>query len=499
MFSFSVWAQLNPQSKKITERYFQDADSLQDVTPALQKKRGFTDYEELIAFLEELKAKRPDYVIIEYIGESQKGKNIPQVRLTNPNSEHKIKVWMQGGLHGNEPASTEGVLYLLYQLVNNPDYTYLLDKIELVVVPMANIDGYLKDSRYAANGLDLNRDQTKLMAPETIVLKQAFSDFNPQVSVDFHEYNAFRRDFMKMGSFGVAALYDIMFLYTGNLNVPENLRTFTNEQFINKARQALDKNGLRYHDYMSTGDYLGDTQFNLGSIHARSSATNNALTNSVSTLIEVRGVNLGRTSFKRRIATTFIIGLSYLKTAYASVDKVNEEIIQAEKNFQEVTVTSKRKVYQDTIQMIDLDSYDIIKMPITVRDALQSSPVLVRPKPEAYVLLPEQKELVEKLSILGINSETLQESKEFTVEAYQVTKYDRDEQPYEKMERQSVETQLETKTITFPVGSFLISTNQKNAPLLCEILEPEGPNSFISFGVLKTEVNNELPIYRLPK
>ena len=499
MYSLSGWTQLNPQSKKITERYFQDADSLQNVTPALQKKRGFTDYDELITFLESLKTQRPDYITIDYIGESQKGKNIPQIRITNPNNQHKIKVWMQGGLHGNEPASTEGVLYLLYQLVNNPDYTYLLDKIELVVVPMANIDGYLKESRYAANGLDLNRDQTKLMAPETIILKQAFSNFNPQVAVDFHEYNAFRRDFMKMGSFGVAALYDIMFLYTGNLNVPENLRTFTNEQFINNARQALDKSGLRYHDYMSTGDYLGDTQFNLGSIHARSSATNNALTNSVSTLIEVRGVNLGRTSFKRRIATTFIIGLSYLKTAYASSDKVNQEIIQAEKNFQEVTVTSKRRVYQDTIQMIDLDSYDIIEMPITVRDALQSSPVLVRPKPEVYILLPEQKELVEKLRILGISSETLKEPKEYTVEAYQVTKYDRDEQPYEKMERQSVETKLETKTITFPEGTFLISTNQKNAPLLCEILEPEGPNSFTSFGVLETELNNELPIYRLLK
>lgn len=33
-----VTAQLNPQSKKITERYFPDADSIENVTPALQKR-----------------------------------------------------------------------------------------------------------------------------------------------------------------------------------------------------------------------------------------------------------------------------------------------------------------------------------------------------------------------------------------------------------------------------------------------------------------------------
>src|SRR5690606_9581272 len=295
------------------------------------------------------------------------------------------------------------------------------------------------------------------------------------------------------------ALYDIMFLYTGNLNVPENMRTLTNHTFVEQARQELDKRNLKHHDYMSTGDYLGDTHFNLGSIHARSSATNYALTNTVSTLIEVRGVNLGRTSFKRRMATTYTIGLSYLKTAYANAAQVKQEIGQAQEAFKEVTVTSTRKVYQDTIQMIDLDTYELLDMPITVRDALQSTPKLVRPKPAAYILLPEQTDLIEKLHILGIETQVLEQPQTFTVEAYQVTGYDRDEQPYEKMERQTVETQLQTKTITFPQGTYMVSTQQKNAPLLSEVLEPEAPNSFISFGVLKTELDTELPIYRLSK
>jgi len=493
-------AQLNPQSKKITERYFSDADSLENVTPALQKKRGFTDYEELTAFLNNLKNTHANRVSISFIGETQKGYQIPLIKLTNPDSKSKkIKVWMQGGLHGNEPASTEGLLYLLYKILNENSFSYLLDNIELAVVPMANIDGYLKDSRYAANGLDLNRDQTKLMAPESIVLKQAFTDFEPQVGVDFHEYNSYRRDFSKMGSFGVAALYDIMFLYSGNLNVPKNLRTLTDSLFVENARKTLTKNGLSYHDYMSTADYLGDIQFNLGSIHARSSATSYALTNTISSLIEVRGVNLGKTSFKRRMATTFLIGMSYLKSAYNNQDLVKNEIEKAQKIEAESVVTSKRKVYKDTIQVIDLDTNDFMAMEITVRDALQSSPKLVRPKPEAYLLDSSQAELIKKMNVLGIKTEMLNEDTSYDVDSYRVTVYEKNEQPFEKMMRQTVETELIKKTILFPKGTYIISTQQKNAPMITEVLEPEAPNSFVSFGVLETELNNELPIYRLSK
>jgi hypothetical protein len=43
----------------------------------------------------------------------------------------------------------------------------------------------------------------------------------------------------------------------------------------------------------------------------------------------------------------------------------------------------------------------------------------------------------------------------------------------------------------------MITMDQKNANLLAEVLEPEAPNSFVSFGVLKTKKGETLPIYRL--
>lgn len=490
-------AQFNPEPKKVTEMYFPDNGSIEAVTPALKKNKGFTNYEELMAFLNKLKEQHPDCVSIHVIGKSQKGRDIPILFINkNTAQKNKVRFWIQGGLHGNEPASTEGVLYLVYKLLKDPKLAYLLDRLEFAIVPMANIDGYLKLNRYADNGLDLNRDQTKLMAPESVCLKQAFSDYKAHVALDFHEYNAYRKDFAKLASFGIASAYDVMFLYSNNLNVPQNLRSFIDTSFVSGARESMDQNKLRHHDYISTMHECGEIHFREGATSSRSSATSYALANSISALIEVRGVNLGRTSFKRRINTTYLVGLSFLETAFSHVDLILYQLEIAEKSQHDVVVKTKTKSTIDTIQVVDLDKYTILHLPITVKKAKHAQAQLTRLKPDAYLLHKDLGHLAEKLRILGLLVETLDEEHVLVVEQYMVTSYKRDDVVYEKMNMQTVETSVNKASIRFPKGTFIIYTNQKNKGLLYEVLEPEAPSSFVSFGVLKTELNQELPIYR---
>ena len=100
----------------------------------------------------------------------------PLYFLTQEN-KNNLKVWFKGGLHGNEPAGTEGLLYLLDRLLNDSSLKHLLDNTNLAILPMANIDGSIKQNRYASNGLDLNRDQTKLMAIESDRYQTSFYKF----------------------------------------------------------------------------------------------------------------------------------------------------------------------------------------------------------------------------------------------------------------------------------------------------------------------------------
>lgn len=491
------FAQFSPQSKKITEKFFADSKEIQNTTPALQKKRGFTNYKELMTFLNAVQEKHSDKMEILIIGKTQKGREIPMVKIKTNSSSDKIKVWLQGGVHGNEPASSETMLYLIDLLLNDESQKQLLENLDLAVVPMVNIDGYIKNDRYSANGLDLNRDQTKIMAPENVAVKQAFSDFNPHVTLDFHEYRPYRRDFTKMSDFGVTNKYDVMFLNSGNLNIPQNLRDITKSLFIKNAGLSLDEFNYKHHPYISTAKVEGEIQINQGSISSRSFASNTALTNTISALIEIRGVGLGKTSFKRRIHSGLLVALTFIKTATENVSLIKSEIKKATSQQNDIVVEYERGIYTNDVSFIDLDSNEYKEINLTIRDTEQAKATLTRKRPKAYIISANQIEVIEKLKILGVEIEFLEDEENFLVESYVVDNYSLKPLRYEKMKLQTVTTDIETKELSFPEGTAVIYMNQRRANIVPEILEPEAPNSAVSFGVIKTKKGETLPIYRL--
>ena len=496
---FATNAQLNQEPKKITNKFFSELNDLENITPALKKKKGFTNYEELIGFIDEKVKKYPESVSSNFIGESQKGKKIPIVYINKKNhkDEKKLKVWMQGGLHGNEPASTESLLYLIHLILEDSDYNYLLNKIELAILPMANIDGFLKNDRYAANGLDLNRDHTKMMAPETKASKLAFADFNPHVALDFHEYRPFRKDFAQLSSFGIANPYDVMFLHTGNLNVPENIRTIIDTLFVKNAKKSLDKLNLRHRHYIKSEKYKGEIHFSTGSNTARSSSNFYALNNAIATLFEIRGVGIGKTSFKRRINSGLSVGFSFLKTAYENSIFIFDEIAKANTHSNVIVLEHQRSIYTDVIKAIDIGSNEMIDFETTMHSSKDSYAISKRDRPLAYIIKQNNFGFIEKLKDVGIDYVELQKDTVIYSGGYRVIEFNDNFKVYEKMRMQKVVTSIEYNDNGFSKGDILISMNQKRSNLIAELLEPEAPNSYVSFGIINTSLNSQLPIYRI--
>lgn len=484
------------QPKKITEKYFTAYNDMVFNTPAFSKKSGFTKYDEMIAFIEKAIEPKAAYATIKYIGESQKGKKIPVVIINKPSKKPKVKVWYQGGLHGDEPAGTEAMLHLIDQLLNNEKYNSLLDNVELMIVPMANIDGYEKQSRYASNGLDLNRDFTKLAAIETYYLMKTFNEFQPEVAIDFHEYRPYRKDFSHYGSFGIANPNDAMFLYSGNVNIPREIFDATQNLFIAKADKALDEKGLRHHLYFRTRSDYGETYFSMGGRSPRSTATAYPLTNCIGMLMEIRGVGLGRTSFNRRVFTSFLLATTYLEAANNQVSEIKKVLAEARNFKPEIAVKSKSYITDTTLQVLDIDKSEMIDLEVELHDMYRSKPSLVRLRPAAYYFLPETKNAVDKLKILGFEIKELETEKAVNVECYEVVEYAESGILFEEIYEQIVKTKLNKKTVNFPKGTFIVETNQKNGNLLTELVEPEALNSFVRFQVLSTQKGAELPFYR---
>lgn len=495
LIGFNAWSQGNPEPKKISEQFFPDPD-IEINTPAFQKKKGFTNYEEMMTFLNTLQAKYPNQMNIRFIGESQKGKKIPLVSLSKQGVENPLRVWIQGGLHGNEPGSSESTFYLMQQLLEDQEMNQLLNQLSIAIVPMANIDGYEKQDRYAANGLDLNRDQTKFSAPESVVLKEAFNEFKPEVALDLHEYNAYRKHFARMSTFGISSIYDAMFLYSGNLNVPAELRTYTNEVFVEAARKVMDEHQLKHHPYMSTVEHLGEIQFRQGAASPRSSATSYALTNCVAALLEVRGVHLGNTSFKRRVYTAYLVSQSFLKSAYAEKEKVREEIAKANSSKAKAVVSSKRAVYPDTIQVIDLDTRTEISLPIIMRDGLQMTATKERERPLAYLIPADQEEILKRLKILGLELNPLKANTRLEVESFEITSYEQEAEKFEDVYIQNVKAKTTKEQLEFPAGTWVLLMSQDRSNLAIEVLEPEANNGFVAYEVVPTALNEKLPYFR---
>ena len=500
IFNFMVVsAQLNQEPKSITKKFFSELNNLENITPALKKKKGFTNYKELLTYIDEKVQKYPELVSSNFIGESQKGKKIPILYISK-NSDYdikKLRVWMQGGLHGNEPASTESLLYLIHLILEDPAYKYLLDKIDLAILPMANIDGFLKNDRYAANGLDLNRDHTKMMAPETKASKVAFANFDPHVALDFHEYRPFRKDFAQLSSFGIANPYDVMFLHTGNLNVPENIRTIIDTLFVKNAKKSLDKLNLRHRHYMKSEKYKGEIHFSTGSNTARSSSNFYALNNGIATLFEIRGVGIGKTSFKRRINSGLAVGFSFLKTAYENSNFILNQIDIAKTYTNDIVLEHKRSIYTDVIKAIDIESNELIDFSTTMHSSKDSYAISKRDRPIAYVIKKNNYGFIEKLNDVGVNYVEFEKDTIIYSGSYKVVQYNNNFKVYEKMKMQKVVTAIEYSDNIFSRGDILISMNQKRSNLIAELLEPEAPNSYVSFGIIKTSLNKQLPIYRI--
>lgn len=130
---------------------------------------------------------------------SEEGRLFPHVYLSEASQApgntqgKKLRVWIQGGVHGNEPAGDQAVLALLGKLDANETWTKsLLKRMDIILFPRYNPDGVSYFQRDLASNLDPNREHTKLARHQSRGIKQLLSSFSPHITVDMHEFTGTR-------------------------------------------------------------------------------------------------------------------------------------------------------------------------------------------------------------------------------------------------------------------------------------------------------------------
>lgn len=484
------------QTGKVTDKFFPDPQ-IEIATPAFAKKHGFTNYRELMDYLHKLTTSYPDRVKLQIVGRTQRGRDIPMIKLSSGGSD-KLRVLYAGCVHGNEPAGTEGLLYFMKQLVSDPKLEVLLDKIDFYILPSVNIDGSEQGERATANGIDLNRDQTLLSTPEARMLHRVASTVKPDVFIDFHEYKPLRASYEEVVDGQLLTNpNDFMFLWSSNPNVAPTLQSAIDELYVPEASRMADTEGLRHHTYFTTKSDRGDVVFNIGGSSPRSSSNIMALRGAVSMLMEIRGIGLGRTSYKRRVNTVYKLAESFARTTFDHAAQIRKAVDEAAHYNGDIAVNFRSKAASDyPLTFIDILGNKEVDVPVEARIAIESEVFLSRQRPVAYYLDQNQSRAVEILNNYGVKMERLETSQTLPLECYTVTSAVESHERVAGILPLNVKTQTDVRTVTLPAGSYRIPLSQPLATLVTVLLEPESANGFINYRVIDAAMGQTPGVYR---
>ena len=170
-------------------------------------------YADVIAFMVAID-KASDRVHLTTFGMTSERRTLPLAVVGAPEATPeavrrtgKLRVYVQGNIHGGEVEGKESAQMLLRDLAAGRHDDWLRSMVFLIA-PIYNADG---NERFALNnrgpqygpmggqgqrpnaqGLDLNRDHMKLDSPEARAVVALMNDYDPQVSLDLHTTNGTR-------------------------------------------------------------------------------------------------------------------------------------------------------------------------------------------------------------------------------------------------------------------------------------------------------------------
>ncbi|KAK5049334.1 hypothetical protein LTR84_004263 [Exophiala bonariae] len=458
-------------------------------------------------FLDELDGRNDCMTYDKTTLRSEEGRNIPYVVLSAsskptrslPKDPRKLRLWIQGATHGDEPASDQSILALLGKLDTNPGQTLsMLQNLDILIVPRYNPDGVAYFQRRFATNFDPARDHIRLRSAQTRSIKSLFNSFAPHVAVDMHEFSAKARYAERY-----VRILDGQFAVGKNLNIHSDIRALSEELFVKSIATALEDAGLRWAPY-STGlrDAAADGLLNFSEAGSEACITRNAwgLTQTVAILCETRGIGIADQHFARRTFTGLKMLEAIISTTVQHADEIHLKLEGASQSFitskEDIIITDIPEMVDCTLPFFDLRTNNLVDVPTTLKSTTKLRPQFSRKRPRAYLIPKAWSELTSRLEANGIEVQTLDHAFSGEVEILKVTSVEIDTEYDEGCIRANITTRPIMKHVRLPLGSFSVNTVQKRAGLAFMALEPESVDSFATMNIIPLVTGDEYPIFR---
>ena len=430
------------------------------------------------------------------LGMSQRGEPILGVLATRAantdpatvESSGRPTVVLIGQQHGDEPAGSEALLVVSREITQGL-LEPLLDRINVIVVPRANPDGAAAGTRVTANGVDMNRDHLLLNTPEARALARVVNDYRPILVVDAHEYTVVGRYLQK---FNAIQRYDALLQYATTANYPEFLTKASQEWYHPPMVAALKAQGLTSDWYYTTSTNPDDKRISMGGTQPDTGRNVNGLKNTVSLLVETRGVGIGRMHIQRRVHAQVTAITSALRTTAdraANLEQVRSFVVRdisAQACRDQVVIEAAATPAQRDLDFLDPETGADKPIRVEWNSSLTLRNTKTRARPCGYWLAASSTTAVERLKLLGLQVLRIAEPGSVLADTYRET-------AREQGDRQDVIGTIAGGTgivrvqvspvrsaIDVPAGSFYVPLNQPRAGLAVAALEPDTQNSYFA-------------------
>ncbi|MBC7681625.1 MAG: succinylglutamate desuccinylase/aspartoacylase family protein [Ferruginibacter sp.] len=490
-----------PYSAAVAARFADPAIAYS--TPGLQPGRtSYSSNAEIGDWLAQLtlKPSRGVHPSVLRIGLSQQGVPLEALLLTRANSPDAPSVIATGRptvmivaqQHGNEPAGSEAALVVARELAQGL-LEPLLDKINVLIVPRANPDGAAVNQRTTANGIDMNRDHLLLNSPEARALAQLGRDYQPTVVLDAHEYTVVGRYLEK---FGAIQKFDALLQYAMTANLPEFLTRASEEWYRRPAVAALKSQGLSSEWYYTTSTDIDDHVLSMGGTQPDTGRNVNGLKNTVSMLVESRGVGIGRLHIQRRVHTQVTAMVSMLQSTATRAEQlatlrsyIDREVSSQACRTKAIVAAGPTNAQYDLTMLNPTTGADK-KVSVDWNSALELQTLKSRVRPCGYWLSAASTAAVDRLQLLGVQVMRVVDAGTVLGELYRATGHSTsvrqdvrggiaDAQPIVQTEVELVRGLVDT-----PQGSFYVPMGQPLANLVLAALEPDTQNSYYANHIL---------------
>lgn len=460
-------------------------------TPGLSEDRSsFTTNAELAELLQELSQSHANgqvRVNLLHSGNAQSGAPIyalvaTKAKATTPvalDETNLPTVLIVAGQQGTDTAATEAVLALAKELGADGLLTPLLDKINIILVPRANPDGFDQGLATTADGTDLRFDHLQLKTPEARFLAKLSRDYRISVLLDAGEFAAMDTSLQQLSA---VRANDVGLQYALTPNAHEFITKAAREWMHEPAVKALSQAGLRVDwSYEATGKN-GSTGFAMGTLHPTSLRNASSLKNVVSMGVESRGSDLGRTHLQRRVHSHIKTMTAVLQSAAqrgTDLRKVNAFVtrdVASQACRSTLAVQAQPQMQQREITLIDIATANLVEKTVPWISSLNLHNPRTRNQACGYWLSANAVQATERLSMLGVNVQRVGELSSLQAESYQSTS---------TTGPKASNLSINRSTLEAPPGSFYVSMNQPLAYLAAAALEPDTPYSYYSTGVIK--------------